>query len=453
MAFDPGLELVEQGVVDEGAAREGAQLFGGEGHAQAQAGGATAVLHRLPHVGVDDALDRAALGDERVEEAATGRLGLALGRGHDAEPPRGQRQELAVEGVRAHGHVDRQLVFAHEAQHGRGAEALAQLGEEGVRVLEGALVGEKEGALADAEHVRVKAARVDAGGVLAGEGEALVGQPQEARDGAGCLARLARRVARGPLRGLVALGAAPAEDVHGAALGLEAGVVGGPLVAERGAAGQGRVHDEVARVGEEAAQDALGEGGLEAAVGGSGEVRDDEVGAPVERVARGRDGGGVGDPHRRGARSEAQQPAALDRRGAREHLFVAAGEAPGAQGGERGAIVRRHDALRHAEPVHEAHLGEALERGVARPRDQPPVPIARGVARRQAGVVVGRPDEAIELQLSEGGSAHPLSIPVPLASAKPRTCESGGEQEGMRAVIMTQRPATGRGCRTGAAPC
>ena len=136
---------------------------------------------------------------------------------------------------------------------------------------------------------------------------------------------------------------------------------------------------------------------------------------PVGRVARGGDGRGVRRPHRRRAARDAEQKPPL-RPGCRgDHLLIGALKAKPAQGRKAGAIMRREDRLEHAELAHEAHLGEALERGRARVRHLPAVRRARDVPRREPRVVVRRPDEPVELSFAH---APRLLCPAPARRAR-----------------------------------
>jgi len=170
-------------------------------------------------------------------------------------------------------------------------------------------VHEEQIAVADREHVGVEGAGVDAARVLLREHQALGGQAMQARDRLAGLERLARRVAARRLR--LAPGApAPGEQMGGAAGADEARVIGRALVAELAAAGQRPVHREPAVVGEDGAEDRIGDPSLDGPVKHGVQVGRRDMQPPVGGVDRRRRGSGVGGPHRRGARHQAQEIAA-----------------------------------------------------------------------------------------------------------------------------------------------
>ncbi len=139
----------------------------------------------------------------------------------------------------------------------------------------------EEPLVADGEHVGVEGARVDPVGVLLREEAARRVEAVQAREGLARLERLARGVAarpgeRRPRRDGPTRRGAPRPRRRD-----EARVVGGPFVGELPAAGEGVVHDEARRVGEDGAEDARRRRRLDRAVEHLLEVRGREVHAPV----------------------------------------------------------------------------------------------------------------------------------------------------------------------------
>ena len=167
-------------------------------------------------------------------------------------------------------------------------------------------------------------------------------------------------------------------------------MVGGALVAE------GTRHGRVD------AEGSVGKGELElaqrfrpfvAAVRHRLEIGDGQVAAAVRRVGRGRDGGGVGGPHRRGGqrlRLEVGGSLRIGRRQCVEPAMVGAG-------------VGRQDALREPEREIGAHLRQALERRLARAGDLAGVARGGEIAGRETGIIVAGPDDAVEVDLDQSG--------------------------------------------------
>ena len=237
-------------------------------------------------------------------------------------------------------------------------------------VREGGRVMQEEALVRDGDDVVVEDALVDDGGALLGEDDAVEVEAVEAGDGLAGLERLPRGVLEGPGGGPVAGVHAVDEEVDagpgvgGVGVVEETGVVGGALVAVGVGAGEGRVVDEAGLFGEDGPQDAGRDGGLDGAVEHGPQVGGREVGAVVGGVDAGGDGGGVGDPHARGGGDLREQHGVIDG-GPGDHLGVGPLEAQGMQRGQVGALVGREDALGDAQLDQPAHLGEALEGGVA----------------------------------------------------------------------------------------
>ncbi len=106
----------------------------------------------------------------------------------------------------------------------------------------------------------------------------------------------------------------------------ETKAAGRALVGELRAPGERVVHDEARLVGEDRAKDAGRRRRLDGPVEHLAQIGDGQMHAPVGRVARRRDGGRVGHPHRGGARAEAEQEPVARARGG-DHFFVAPPEA------------------------------------------------------------------------------------------------------------------------------
>ncbi len=172
-------------------------------------------------------------------------------------------------------------------------------------------------------------------------------------------------------------------------------MIGRALVAE--GRGDGRVHREMRVVGEGEAELRQRRRPFVAAVRHRPQVGDGEVAAAVRRVRRGRDGRGIGRPHRRGReRGGAQLAARLRRR--RAEL---------GQPGPVRARMRQQHALRQPEPQIVPHLLDALQRRGARIGDLALVRRRREVAEAEPGIIVARPDDAVEIDLDERHRSAP----------------------------------------------
>ncbi len=198
--------------------------------------------------------------------------------------------------------------------------------------------------------------------------------------------------------------------MHGGA-GEEPGMVRRALVGEVRSSGQRVVHLEARGIGEDGAEHAGGRGRFQRAVEHGGEVRGDEVQAPVLRVGRRHAGGRVGGPHGGGAGADAEErilqlgvPGRL-----RQHLLVAAAEPQLPERAQRGPLVRRQHGLADAERGDETHLAQALQRGAARVRRLAGMRQGGHVAVRQARVVVRGADQPVEVVFERG---HALGEPL-----------------------------------------
>ena len=166
-------------------------------------------------------------------------------------------------------------------------------------------------------------------------------------------------------------------------------MVGRAFVAERG--GDRRVDGEARLVGEGEAELGEGLGPFVAAMRHGPQIGDGEVAAAVGRVRGGRDGGGVGRPHRRG-----REGGRAERGG---HLLDAGAEL--GQPGAVGPAVGEEQALGKAEAEIVPHLLQPLQRRRARVRDQALVGRRGDVAEAEARIIVARADDAVEIDLGE----------------------------------------------------
>jgi hypothetical protein len=182
----------------------------------------------------------------------------------------------------------------------------------------------------------------------------------------------------------------------------EADVIRRSFVGEVGTARKRIVHREPLFGREDRAQDPLGRVRLEDAVEHRGEIGGNEMEPSVRAVGRRNAGCRVRGPHRGRARAEPERVVARHgiARRLREDLLLAAVEPELLQRGEPGSLVRRKDGLAHAERSDEPHLGEALQRGTPRIGNLSAVRHRGDVARREAGIVVRRSDDAVEIVLA-----------------------------------------------------
>ena len=169
----------------------------------------------------------------------------------------------------------------------------------------------------------------------------------------------------------------------------------------------GRYHDAAAGAAEAA-------GGLVPLqlVGGAlgDEVGGRQVAAPVCRIRRGRDSGGVGRPHRAGR----------PRGGAQPDLSGIGGFAQAQRGGEPvvGARQRGEKALHQPQRQIVAHLVEPLQCRSTRVRRIAAVAGRRQIAQAEPGIVVAGADQAVEIDF---GQAHrPVLILQHARRCRPR---------------------------------
>ena len=153
-----------------------------------------------------------------------------------------------------------------------------------------------------------------------------------------------------------------------------------------------RIHREMAIVREGHAQLHQGLDPLVRAVMHGAQIGDREVAAAVRRVGAGRDGRGVGRPHRGGRPGCAEQAVG--------DPFLRT-DAQRVEPRPVRAQMRHEEALGEAEPQIGAHLLHALQRRLARMRDRAVI-VGRGdVAGAEARIIVARPDDAVEIDLAE----------------------------------------------------
>ena len=100
------------------------------------------------------------------------------------------------------------------------------------------------------------------------------------------------------------------------------------------------------------------------------------------------------------------------------HLGIAPAEPHRAQETRIGAIERRQETLRQPERQGEAHLRQPLQRRRARAALGPGIRRAGEVAEAQRGVIMGRPDQAVEVDLSD--HPHKPSAIVPSTTSASR---------------------------------
>ena len=181
---------------------------------------------------------------------------------------------------------------------------------------------------------------------------------------------------------------------------------------------------ELRLVREEGVQRALRLLVLQRAVQVGVQVGGGEVDAAVGGVGAGRHRGGVGGPHGRGRTGGGGE----GRRGpprALKHLSIRAGEAQRPQEGDVGPFMRGQDELGQAQVGQQFHFVEALQHRRARVRRLALVQAGSQVARRQPGVGVRRPDQAIGIGLDSGVHRSPLISPSMLATASASKLATG----------------------------
>ena len=254
--------------------------------------------------------------------------------------------------------------------------------------------------VAHRDHVVVEHPLIDHVRVLLDEDRALVSQAVQAGNGLARFQGLAGRVAFGGGLGDVEGAAAIDEQLDpGLAIGAaQPGVVGGPLVTEVVVLRQVLMVIEVAVVVEHGAQDSAGHLGLEGAVKLVGQVGGGEVDAAILGIGTGGDGGGVGGPHAGGRIAGGQHGGRLFG-GLGQDACIVAGEAEATQGGEIRPFLRGQYPLHHAEVGQGLHLAQTLLGGFLRIGRFLGIVLGGDVAIGQAGIVVGRADQAVEVDL------------------------------------------------------
>ena len=169
--------------------------------------------------------------------------------------------------------------------------------------------------------------------------------------------------------------------------GRQPHVVGRALVAE--GRRNRRMDGEAALVGEGEPELGQRRRPFVAAMGHRPQVGGGEVAAAVRRVGRGRDGGGVGGPHCRGRKRGGAKRVRHDFGAGAERLQPLPVRPP---------VGQKHP-LGEAEAEIVAHLDHALQRRGARVGDDALVGGRGEVAEAEAGIIVARPDDAVEIDL------------------------------------------------------
>ena len=115
-------------------------------------------------------------------------------------------------------------------------------------------------------------------------------------------------------------------------------------------------------------------------------------------IGRGRDRGRIGRPHAAGRIGRLQVLRAEPRRRVDHGRDIRAVAEIGEEG-QPGARLGRQHALCQPRTHHHAHLFKALQRRLARIGDIAGILRAGEIAVRQAAIIVGRPDQAVEIDL------------------------------------------------------
>ena len=330
--------------------------------------------------------DRAVAGDMRLQPAPHRAVLLRLAGQHQRGLAGGQRHQLRVEQVRGDRVGQTNCAGRHFDDLHLG-QLFAQLGVETLAVGEGEFVGEQHALVGDGDDVVVKGAGSNRRVRLAGEDRAGRVEPVDAGNRLARLAVLAGGVGAARL--------AIDEDFHARRIvaGAQPHVVGRALVAEGG--GDRGVHGEVRVIGEGKLQLRQRLAPFMAAVGHRHEVGDGEVAASVGGVSRGRDGRGIGGPHRGGRHGIGpQRRAGIGHR--RAKLL---------QPALIGPPLRQEETLRQPPLQIGPHLRQPLQRRIARPRDLPQIARRGEVAEAEPGVVVAGTDDAVEIDFSDHGLA------------------------------------------------
>ena len=176
-------------------------------------------------------------------------------------------------------------------------------------------------------------------------------------------------------------------------------VVGRALVAERRR--HRPVHGEMRGIGERQPKLRQRRRPFVAAVRHGAQIGDGQVALAVAGVGRRRDRRRIRRPHRRGRHGV----------GGKHRVGLLDGRPELGQPAAIGARLRQEDALRQAEREVGPHLVDALQRRGARLRHLAGVARRGEVAEAQAGVIVARPDDPVEVDFGRSISASRPSRP------------------------------------------
>ena len=191
-------------------------------------------------------------------------------------------------------------------------------------------------------------------------------------------------------------------------------MIGGAFIGEVRLIGQGLMDAEAGFIRENTGQGPLCLRRLDRAMPGRQQIGRSEMHPPVSAVSRGRDHGRIGGPHRRGRTGAAQQMRRLAR-DALDDLRITAGKPQGLEQGQIRPLMRRHHALQQADIGQGLHLRDAFEHGFARRGCQPLAACTRQIALGQTTIIMGRPDQPVEIGFngSHGtGLSQLQSIPL-----------------------------------------
>ncbi len=182
-------------------------------------------------------------------------------------------------------------------------------------------------------------------------------------------------------------------------------MVGRPFIGKRGGGGQHRVVGEVLLIAENRLEYAPRGARLQVAVEARLQIGRGKVHPSIRRIHAGRNGARVGGPH---AGRRAHRPQQLWRllRRSSEDLAVAAAEAQVAQRAQVRPLLRGQNSLGVACVHQRLHLGQPLQRALSGVGNQAPVAHGGHITVGQSRVVVGQPDQTVEVDFPNAVDAH-----------------------------------------------
>ena len=166
------------------------------------------------------------------------------------------------------------------------------------------------------------------------------------------------------------------------------------------------MNGEMRRRSEYPLQGCLGLAILQRPMGHGGQIGHRQMGPPVGGVRSRRNRRRIGRPHGRRGIGLPQELRRLA--GCRvDNLVIIALKSRPAQGSKVRASLGRQEALNETRPVERPHLFQPLNRRSFRIRHASLIGLACQIAVRQAGIIMGRTNQTIKIQLQTAHDGNP----------------------------------------------